>query len=155
MIENNEKYMHKCLLLAEIALKSGNPPVGAILIHNDIIIGEGIESGKSTGDITNHAEILVVRDVIAKGHSTLLNQATLYTTHEPCIMCAYVLRHHKIPNIVFGVTVDFIGGFTSQFNVLSSENIPKWGEKPKVIGGVCEEACIALNKAFQQYLIKK
>ena len=56
--------MHKSLQLAKEALSIGNPPVGAILVINDQIVGEGIEAGKSSGDITNHAEILAVRNAI-------------------------------------------------------------------------------------------
>ena len=50
--------MFQCIELAKVALQNGDPPVGAIIVCDEQIIGKGIESGKSTGDITNHAEIL-------------------------------------------------------------------------------------------------
>ena len=68
-------YMEICLTLAERALAKGDPPVGAILVCGDQVIGQGIESGKSTGDITNHAEILVVRNAITNGYQRLLEQS--------------------------------------------------------------------------------
>jgi tRNA(adenine34) deaminase len=148
MLQNFEKYMRQCLNLAEIALKNGNPPVGAILVFEDKIIGEGIESGKSTGDITNHAEILAIRDALKNGYSTVLNQSKMFTTHEPCIMCSYVIRHHKIPHIIYGVSVDTLGGFTSKFNLLSTEDVLKWGKSPLVTGGICEKECGILNELF-------
>ena len=152
--QNYEKYMRHCLDLATIALQNGNPPVGAILVFEDKIIGKGIESGKSTGDITNHAEILAIRDVLQNGYSDLLNHAKMFTTHEPCIMCSYAIRHHKIPHIIYGVSVDYVGGFTSEFNILSTEKVPKWGPNPLVTTGVCETECHLLNEQFLRSLMK-
>lgn len=54
-MEEHQKYMSKCLQLAKKALENGNPPVGAILVVSNVISKEGVESGKSSGDITNHA----------------------------------------------------------------------------------------------------
>jgi tRNA(adenine34) deaminase len=148
MLQNFEKYMRYCLELAENAFQNGNPPVGAILVFDNKIIGKGIESGKSTGDITNHAEILAIRDAIKNGYVTLLSQSEMFTTHEPCIMCSYVIRHHKIPHIIYGVSVDTLGGFTSKFNLLSTEDIAKWGKKPLITGGICEKECQDLTDLF-------
>ncbi|WP_205649759.1 nucleoside deaminase [Aequorivita ciconiae] len=133
--------MKRCLHLAELALENGNPPVGALLMLDGVIIGEGIESGKSSGDITNHAEILAIRHAIANGYLEDLYRASLYTTHEPCIMCSYVIRHHKISRIVYGTEVPYVGGFISDFGILTSEDVPKWGKEPQVISGVCQREC--------------
>ncbi len=132
----------------EIGAKNGNPPVGALISYNSKIIGEGIESGKTSGDITDHAEIMAVRDAITLGNADLLPSATLYTTHEPCLMCAYLIRHHQIPLLVYGVPVDFIGGDTSQFKVLSTEEVPNWKVKPRIIKGILMAECESLNKSF-------
>lgn len=154
MQDHHENYMRQCLDLARAALEAGNPPVGALIVHEGNVIGKGIESGRSTGDITNHAEILAVRDAIANGYRDMLHQACMYTTHEPCIMCSYLIRHHKIPAIFFGVAVPLLGGATSQFAILSTSEIPKWGHPPRVTGGICMEECNILNEAFQQQLKK-
>lgn len=148
MINSDEKYMAKCLQLAEEALASGNPPVGSVLVLDGKIIGQGIESGKSTGDITNHAEIMAIRDAIANGFVNELSRTVLYSTHEPCIMCSYLIRHHKIPRIVFGTSVEYIGGFTSIFGVLTTEEVPKWGVRPKITTGICQAACDSLSDRF-------
>ncbi len=141
--------MQKCLQMAEQALVNGDPPVGAVVVLNGTVIGEGIESGKSSRDITNHAEIEAIRDAIKHGFVNDLSQAFLYTTHEPCIMCSYLIRHHKIPHIIFGISVEDVGGFTSSFGVLTTEAVPKWGKHPKVTHGVCEEECRQLSRKFQ------
>lgn len=146
MLEQDSFYMQKCIGLAKIALENGESPVGSIIVSEGKIIGRGIEAGKATNDITKHAEILAVQDAIIQGFGTQLSNATLYTTHEPCIMCSYVIRHYKIPRIIFGLSVDFIGGATSDFKVLQTEDVPKWGAKPEVIGGVCEEECRGIGE---------
>jgi len=144
MEELHEKFMSRCIHLADLAVSQGNPPVGSVLVFENRLIGEGIESGRSTGDITNHAEILAIKDAIAKGNLSLLSQAVLYSTHEPCIMCSYVIRHYQIPHIVYSVDVDHIGGFSSSFAVLQTEAVPKWGKKPKVTRGISKTECSSL-----------
>lgn len=154
-MKNHQKYMHKCLQLAKEALNKGNPPVGAIMVINNKIIGEGIEAGKSSGDLTNHAEIVSIRDAIENGFLKDLHKAIMYTTHEPCVMCSYLIRHHKIPHIVFGTSVDYIGGYTSKFKILNTIEVPKWGNKPKITEGICKSKCEELMKQFHQLLNKK
>ena len=147
-------YMRQCLELAKIALAAGNPPVGAIIVSDGNVIGTGIESGRSSGDVTNHAEILAVRDAVKNGHADQLERSIMYTTHEPCIMCSYVIRHHKIPELVYGASVPYIGGSTSRFNILSTADVPKWGTGPKITSGICSDECTALSEQFSKTFIK-
>jgi len=154
MQEDYQYYMDQCLEIAEAALNAGNPPVGAILVYEGKVIGTGQEAGRSSGDITNHAEILAIRSAIKGGYAAHLASAQMYTTHEPCIMCSYLIRHHRIPEIVYGTSVPHVGGFTSQFNVLATEEVPKWGAGPKVISGICLEQCNALSDQFSKSLNK-
>lgn len=152
MQEDFRYYMDQCLDLAKSALKAGNPPVGALIVLDGKVIGQGIESGRSTGDITNHAEILSIKDALKNGYSDKLHLAHMYTTHEPCIMCSYMIRHHKIAEIIYGTSVPYVGGFTSKYNVLEAEDVPKWGNKPEVIGNVCVDECNVLNAQFLELL---
>jgi tRNA(adenine34) deaminase len=151
MEQDFQKYMQQCLALAEIALQKGNPPVGAIIVFGDTVIGKGIESGKSTGDITNHAEIVAIRDAINNGHLNNLHQAKMFTTHEPCLMCSYLIRHHKLPHIIYGASVPYIGGATSQFKILTTEGVPIWGKKPLINEDICSKEC---NELTERYKIK-
>ena len=143
-----EEYMRQCITLAETALKSGNPPVGSIIVCDGKVIGKGIESGKTTGDVTNHAEILAVKDAINGGHIHLLTQAQMFSTHEPCIMCSYVIRQHKIPHIIYGTAVPGIGGATSKFNVLTTEEVLQWGKGPKITKGISANECDGLTARY-------
>lgn len=147
--------MLECIELAKQALAKGNPPVGSVLVFEDKIIGRGIESGKSSGDITQHAEILVVKDALENGYQDVLEKSVMFSTHEPCIMCSYLIRHHKISKLVFGISVPFVGGQSSEFKILETENIPKWGKKPEIKSGILQHECEVLNEQFTEYLSKQ
>ena len=140
-------YMKKCIALGEEAMQNGNPPVGSILVKDDTIIGIGREAVQSGNDITKHAEIEAIRDALARHQS--IKDLILYTTHEPCIMCSYVIRHHQIKTLVFGVKSKYVGGSSSEFKILDTENVPSWKETPEIIEGVLKNECINLSRAYQ------
>ncbi len=99
----HEKYIHRCIELAKngIGTARPNPSVGAVIVYNDKIIGEGFTS--VYGD--NHAE---VNAIAAVKNKELLHKATIYVTLEPCAHfgktppCANLIVKHKIPNVVIG-----------------------------------------------------
>ncbi|MFD2568252.1 nucleoside deaminase [Pseudotenacibaculum haliotis] len=142
-------YMSQCISLGKEAMEKGNPPVGAMVVKNNQIIGIGLESGKSSKDITRHAEIEAVKDALNNSLLTDLKDCVLYTTHEPCIMCSYVLRHYKLSTIVYGTSVKYIGGVTSEFKILNAKNIPQWSYAPKIVSGILEEQCQTLSNAYK------
>lgn len=147
--------MLECIELGREALQKGNPPVGSLLVYHDEIIGRGIESGRSSGDLTQHAEILAVKDALAKGYRDVLHESVMFSTHEPCMMCSYLIRHHKIAKLIFGISVPLVGGQSSEFNILETENIPKWGRKPEIESGILQHECELLNEEFADYLSKQ
>ncbi|RXM38397.1 nucleoside deaminase [Chryseobacterium sp. CH21] len=153
-MDSYKKYMLECIKLAKQALANGNPPVGSLLVFENKIIGRGIESGKSSGDITQHAEILAVKDALANGYRDVLEKSVMFSTHEPCIMCSYLIRHHQISKLILGVSVPFVGGQSSEFKILETENVPKWGNKPEIEMGILREECEILNEEFKDYLLK-
>jgi tRNA(adenine34) deaminase len=140
-----ENYMRQCIRLAYIAKSRGDSPVGSILVQNGKIIAEGIEGGKTTRDITFHAEIEAVRNAVVTLGKTDLSDCTMITTHEPCIMCSYVIRHHKIKRIIIGLIVPDVGGFSSDYPILKDTTISKWIPAPEVITNILEEECNRLK----------
>ena len=106
----HEFYMKFAIDLARKTKARGDAPVGSVVVQDGSIIAEGMEGGKTKKDITFHAEIEAIREAnIITGKSDL-SDCILYTTHEPCIMCSYVIRHPKINTVVFGVSVIETGG---------------------------------------------
>ncbi len=149
-MKEHEKWMRWCLSLAQQALQQGDYPVGAVVVKEGELIGEGVEAGKSKKDITCHAEIEAIREARQTTDSADLQGCILYSTHEPCIMCSYVIRHHKISQVIIGTTVPELGGVTSAYPLLTAPNFSKWANPPQVVQGVLVEACRALNLAYEQ-----
>jgi tRNA(adenine34) deaminase len=143
-LEQHETYMRICINLAKIAKQRGDSPVGSIIVQNGVIIGEGIEGGKTHKDITFHAEIEAIRKATKHIEKQDLSDCILYTTHEPCIMCSYMIRHTKIPLIVTGLTTGEIGGFSSKLPLLLDTTIQKWATPPSLINGILAKECADL-----------
>lgn len=141
-----EEYMRKCISLAEIARERGDSPVGSVLVRDGKIISEGIEGGKTHKDITFHAEIEAVRNAVVSLGKSDLSDCIMVTTHEPCIMCSYVIRHHKIKLVVAGITTGETGGYSSSLPLLLDNTITKWTDPPEIIDGILERECRELGK---------
>lgn len=115
-----DKYwMQQALLLAEKAFSAGEVPVGAVLINNaDELIGKGWNQMVTSHDPTAHAELLAIREAARHVKNYRLAEATLYTTLEPCCMCAGAIINSRINRIVFA-TRDFkVGAAGSVYNLL-------------------------------------
>jgi diaminohydroxyphosphoribosylaminopyrimidine deaminase / 5-amino-6-(5-phosphoribosylamino)uracil reductase len=136
--------MHRCLQLARLARGrvAPNPMVGAVLVHNDRIIGEGYH--QQYGEA--HAEVNCINSVKAEdGH--LISQSTLYVSLEPCAHfgktppCADLIIEHKIPKVIIGCRDPFV-----QVNGKGIEKLHAAGIETEV--GVLENECKELNKRF-------
>jgi tRNA(adenine34) deaminase len=148
MREKDTDWMRLCLKLGKQALLAGEAPVGSVLIKNGKVIGSGMEAAKSKNDITCHAEIEAIRDAMLQGQ-TDLTDAVLYTTHEPCLMCSYVIRHHKIARVSIGIPVPEVGGYTSYLPVLTTRKVPHWGPPPEITLGILQAECEQLDEEFR------
>ncbi len=146
--ENNshEFYMAKCVAFGKTAKARGDSPVGSLIVQNQKIIGEGIEGAKTNCDITFHAEIEAIRNAVKNTGLSNMSDCTLYSTHEPCIMCSYVIRHLKIGIVVVGISTGEIGGYSSNYPLLMDSSIKKWNTPPIVIKGILEKECMALHQ---------
>lgn len=116
--------MRHCFSLAKKAEALGEVPVGSIVvIPNDTegeLLGEGWNQPISSSDPSAHAEIMALRDAARKIDNYRLSGAILYTTIEPCIMCAGALIHARIKQLVFGAREPKAGAICSQIKLLDS-----------------------------------
>ena len=119
-------WMRRCLELARHALSAINPPVGTVLVKTDKPLGQGMEATRTRHDITCHAEIKAIPDALQRADANEIRGSTLYATHEPCLMCAYVIRHYQVDRVVVGVTVASVGGFSSAYPRQRAEDIASW-----------------------------
>lgn len=145
METSQQHFMHRCIELALIAKRRGESPVGSVIVKDAEIIGSGIEASKAQKDITFHAEIEAIRQATGLLNSQDLSACILYTTHEPCIMCSYVIRHTKINMVVIGLPSGELGGYSSKFPLLADDAFTKWGKPPTLIFGILEKECSELH----------
>jgi tRNA(adenine34) deaminase len=104
MAMNDEGFMRRALELAQRAHAEDEVPIGAVVVVDASIIGEGWNRPISASDPTAHAEILAMRAAAAKLKNYRLAGATLYVTLEPCEMCLGAMFHARIARVVFGAT---------------------------------------------------
>lgn len=138
-------WMQRALELARHAGSLGEVPIGAVLIKDDQIVGEGFNSPISQQDPSAHAEIVALRDAARRlGNYRLLN-TTLYVTIEPCVMCAGALVHARVNEVVFGADEPRTGAGGSVFDILQSS---KLNHQVTVRGGVMASESASLLQQF-------
>lgn len=141
----HERYMRRCIELAEIAQSHGNTPVGSLVVIDGEIVGEGIEGLPTGNDVTGHAEVIACQMAVDKTGSKLLDGATLYSTAEPCFMCSYVIRQCGIALVVYGLETPSVGGITSSHAILTDTSMTGWKPAPRVLGGILLGECERLR----------
>ena len=137
----NEDAMKFALAEARNALLHDDVPVGAIVIHNDIIIASRHNERELRNDPTAHAEILALRDAANILGRWRLEECTLVVTLEPCTMCAGALVNSRITTVVFGAADLKAGAFGSLYNIATD---PRLSHHPKVVHGVLASECATL-----------
>ena len=139
--------MRRALELAACAEAEGEVPVGALVVMNAQIIGEGWNRPIVSQDPTAHAEIVALRAAATKLGNYRLTGATLYVTLEPCPMCAGAIVHARVARVVFGAADPLAGAAGSVFNLLESSAL---NHRVQLERGVLAEECSARLKAFFQ-----
>jgi tRNA(adenine34) deaminase len=134
-------YMRRCLELARRALAAGDVPVGALVVRDGRVIGEGHERTRAALDPAAHAEIEALRGACRTLGSLDLSGATLYTTVEPCVLCAYAARHARVGRVVFGANAGALGGVTGPYPLLTDSASSMGAPPPALTAGVLAEDC--------------
>lgn len=143
----DQQWMAHALTLAEHAAEQGEVPVGAVVVSNGEIIGEGWNQVIALHDPTAHAEVQAVRAACAKTGNYRLSNATLYVTLEPCAMCAGTLVHARVKRVVFAATDPRAGAAGSVLSVLDN---PQLNHRCQVESGLQAEKAAALLTDFFQ-----
>jgi tRNA(adenine34) deaminase len=138
--------MRRCLDLAVMARNQGNTPVGSIVVFDEAIIGEGIETLPMGTSITGHSETLACQAALDATGRRDLAGTVLYSTAEPCFMCGYVVRQLRVGLVVYGKDTPVIGAVTSIHPILTDPALDGWRPSPAVIGGVLREECKGLKR---------
>jgi len=144
-IPTDVEFMRRALELAGRAGEHQEVPVGAIIVQNGAVIGEGWNRPISDTDPTSHAEIVALRAAAVHLRNYRLERSVLYVTLEPCAMCIGAAINARIARVVFGAWDPKAGACGSVFDLPRE---PKVTHRIDVFGGVCSEESSALLRRF-------
>lgn len=145
----DDQDLHNMKIALELAAKAeseGEVPVGAVLVRDDKIIGEGWNRPIGQHDPSAHAEIMALRDAGNKAQNYRLPESTLYVTLEPCPMCAGAIVHARVKRVVFGAFDPRSGAAGSVFDLLPSDE--RFNHSVEVAAGCLENECAEILRSF-------
>lgn len=143
----DKDFMRYALSLAEKASDSGEVPVGAVIVRNGEIVGQGRNRRENEKNALYHAEIEAINDACQRLGGWRLWECDMFVTLEPCPMCTGAIINSRIRRVVFGAYDKKAGCCGSVINMFE---LP-FNHKPEVIGGFMEEEC---SSALSEFFIK-
>lgn len=144
-LSSDEAWMARALALAQQAADHDEVPVGAVLVRDETVLGEGWNQPIGLHDPTAHAEIIALRAAGMRAQNYRLPGTTLYVTLEPCAMCVGAMIHARIERLVFGAFDPKTGAAGSVFDLLQAT---EHNHRVAVTPGVLAQSCGALLTNF-------
>lgn len=141
----DEDFMRMAIALAQEAASLSEVPVGAIVVKDGVVIGQGRNAPISLNDPTAHAEIQAMRDAAQHLGNYRLVDCTLYVTLEPCAMCSGAIQHARIARLVYGASDPKTGCCGSVINLMAES---KLNHHCSVISGILAPDCGTLLSNF-------
>lgn len=138
-------FMQRALQLGAQAAAVGEVPVGAVVVHQGVVVGEGFNQCMALNDPTAHAEMQALRAAAAHQRNYRLEDCDLYVTLEPCAMCAQALLHARVRHVFFGAPEPRFGAAGSVLNLFA---LPALNPHTGLTGGVLEAEGRALLQSF-------
>src|SRR5262245_52264963 len=143
----DEKFMRSALELAGQARQRGEVPVGAVVVFDGIVIGEGFNQPITARDPTAHAEIVALRNAAMRVGNYRLPGAEVYVTIEPCQMCVGAMVHARIARVIYGASEPKAGAIES---AMRAHEHPSLNHRVEVTGGILAAESRELIQAFFQ-----
>jgi len=142
---SDELWMEEALRQAQRAAAAGEVPVGAVVVCGDRIVGRGGNRNLMDSDPTAHAEIVALRQAAREVGNHRLPDCEMFSTIEPCAMCAGALVYARLRRLVFGADDPKAGAVRSVLQVL---NHPRLNHQMEVTSGVLAARCAELLQSF-------
>ena len=143
--EADDDLMRAAIELGREGRRRGEVPVGAVVVLDGQVIGEGFNEPIGTSDPTAHAEIVALRDAGKRTGNYRLTGATVYVTIEPCQMCVGAMIHARIARVVYGTKEPKAGAIES---AMRAHEHPTLNHRLEATGGVLEADCRDLIQEF-------
>ena len=141
----HERCMREAIRAAREAEAAGEVPVGTCIVIDDEVVAVAGNRTRTDCDPTAHAEIVALREAARKVGNYRLANAVVYSTIEPCAMCAGALIQARVPLLVYGAPDEKAGAVDSHFHICDSDQL---NHRVEVIRGVLEAECRALMQEF-------
>lgn len=141
----DEEFMREALIEARVAGEHSEVPVGAIIVVDGSVIGRGRNAVIKTSDPTAHAEIVALREAGRSAGNYRLTGATMYSTIEPCAMCAGALVQARLARLVYGAKDPKAGAVETHFGICSTDFL---NHRVSVEGGILEDECRRVLQSF-------
>ena len=143
---NYELFMGEALAEARLAAQRGAPAVGAIAVMNEAMVARGANRVTATNDPTAHAVIAALREACRKLRTTHLTDVTIFTTHEPCVMCVGALLESDVAALVFAVPNPVDGAAGSVIQLAQHPALPR---RLQVVSGIRRDEAEELTSDLQ------
>ena len=146
----NAEFMREAIRLANEAVNKGNHPFGAVLVHSETIILSAENTVNTEHDVTNHAEINLVRQASRQFDATFLNDCTLYASTEPCAMCSGAIFWSGIKRVVYGCSAKHLYEIAGGGSLpVPCQEILGRGQPPgQIIGPFLEAEAVQLHLTY-------
>ncbi len=141
----NDSMMRRAIELATHAAQLDEVPIGAVVVHDGEIVGEGYNTKEHGFNPTAHAEIIAIQQAAQRLGRWRLHGCTLFVTLEPCPMCAGAIVSARMDKVVFGARDAKSGACESLYTITNDARL---NHRCEVEGGVLEEKCVALLQSF-------
>ena len=141
----DERFMKMALRLAQKAFSLGEVPVGAVVVVDGKVVGRGYNQSIARSDPTAHAEVLALRQAARRVGNYRLTSATIYSTLEPCAMCAGSMVWARVQRLVYGAKDPKAGAVDSNLRLFESESV---NHRVEVVSGVGEAEAVKLLQEF-------
>ncbi|GEP71689.1 cytidine and deoxycytidylate deaminase zinc-binding region [Lentilactobacillus rapi DSM 19907 = JCM 15042] len=141
----NEQYMRAALVEAQKAYVIGEVPIGAVVVHDGVIIGRGHNLREHLNDGVAHAEIMAIQEACGMLQSWRLIDCDLYVTIEPCLMCSGAIVNSRICSVYFGSRDPKAGAVRSLYQVLEDNRM---NHQVNVTEGILSKQCSQIMKDF-------
>ncbi len=147
--KDHASFIHRCYQLAKDAVNVGNHPFGAILVVDGQAVLQSQNQVVSSGDNTRHAELELLRSAAKVLTQEDLNRATLYTSTEPCAMCAGAIYWSGVAEVIYGCSAVGLGQLTGGSLVIPCRDVLQKGHRAvTVIGPLLEAEGLAIHQSF-------
>jgi tRNA(adenine34) deaminase len=143
--ELDARWMSEALVAARESQQRGEVPVGTCVVRDDVLLAVSGNRTRIDCDPTGHAEIVALREAAQKLGNYRLSEAVVYSTIEPCAMCAGALIQARVKRLVFGARDERAGAVESRFRICDTDFL---NHRIEITAGILEDECRELMQEF-------